>query len=92
MLGPRVPTIVISPYSKTSFVDHTQYDFRSILKFVENDFNLPKTMSYDRTVNSIANMLNVTKKPTPPTILQQQSCSNSTSSGTGPHLTRATGY
>lgn len=93
LLGPRVPTIVISPYAKTSFVDHTQYDFRSILRFLEDNFSLPQTMSYDRSVSSIANMLNIGQKPQAPTILQPQSCSASapTPSG-GPHLTRVTGY
>lgn len=33
--GLRVPTIVISPFAKTGFVDHTQYDTTSILKFIE---------------------------------------------------------
>ncbi len=93
LLGPRVPTIVISPYAKTSFVDHTQYDFRSILKFLEDNFHLPQTMNYDRTVSSIGNMLNLGQKPTQPLLLQQRTCSNgpTTSSG-GPHLTRVTGY
>jgi phospholipase C len=93
LLGPRVPTIVISPYAKKSFVDHTQYDFRSILRFLEDNFSLPQTMSYDRSVSSISNMLNLAQKPSKPTMLQQQSCSASapTPSG-GPHLTRVTGY
>jgi phospholipase C len=39
-LGIRVPAIVISPYSKRG-VSHTQYEFGSILKFVEQSFGLP---------------------------------------------------
>ena len=31
--GTRVPTIIISPFAKKGFVDHTQYDTTSILKF-----------------------------------------------------------
>ena len=92
MLGPRVPAIVISPYAKKTFVDHTQYDFRSILKFLEENFNLPQTMSYDRSVNSIANMLCLRHRAAAPTMLKQQSCLGSTTPRSGPHLTRATGY
>ena len=33
--GTRVPTIIISPYAKKHFVDHTQYDTTAILKLIE---------------------------------------------------------
>jgi phospholipase C len=34
-LGFRVPCLIISPYAKDGYVDHTQYEFGSILKFIE---------------------------------------------------------
>ena len=34
-LGFRAPCLVISPYAKEGFVDHTQADFTAILKFIE---------------------------------------------------------
>jgi phospholipase C len=34
-LGIRVPCLIISPYAKTNYVDHTQYEFGSILRFIE---------------------------------------------------------
>jgi phospholipase C len=40
-LGIRVPCLIISPYAKKGYVSHTQYEFGSILKFVEQTFNLP---------------------------------------------------
>ncbi|HYL26807.1 MAG TPA: alkaline phosphatase family protein [Candidatus Nitrosotalea sp.] len=45
-LGLRVPCIVISPFSRKGngaggYVSHTQYEFGSILKFVEETFGLP---------------------------------------------------
>jgi phospholipase C len=40
-LGIRVPCIVISPYAKVGYVSHTQYEYGSILKFVEEIFGLP---------------------------------------------------
>ena len=92
MLGPRVPTIVISPYAKKSFVDHTQYDFRSILKFLEDNFNLPQTMSYDRTVSSIANMMDFAREPAARFILGRQSCSAASGPSVGSPQTRVTGY
>ena len=38
--GTRIPTIIISPYVKTGFVDHTYNDTTSILKFVTRRFHL----------------------------------------------------
>jgi acid phosphatase len=38
--GTRVPTIVISPYAKQGFVDHTQHDTLSILRTIDDRFGL----------------------------------------------------
>ena len=38
--GTRIPTLVISPYAKRHYVDHTQYDTTSILKFITRRFAL----------------------------------------------------
>ena len=38
--GFRVPTIVISPYAKHGYVDHTPYEFSSMLSLVEANFGL----------------------------------------------------
>jgi len=46
-LGIRVPCIVVSPYARTTsaqqpgYVSHTQYEFGSVLAFVEQTFGLP---------------------------------------------------
>jgi phospholipase C len=36
--GPRLPLLVISPYAKANFVDHTVTDQSSILRFVEDNW------------------------------------------------------
>jgi phospholipase C len=38
--GTRVPAIIISPFARKAFVDHTQYETVSILKFIEQRWNL----------------------------------------------------
>jgi acid phosphatase len=38
--GSRIPTIVISPFAKRHYVDHTQYDTTSIIKFITKRFDL----------------------------------------------------
>lgn len=39
--GFRVPLIVVSPYAKQKYVSHATHDFGSILKFIEEVYNLP---------------------------------------------------
>jgi acid phosphatase len=39
--GTRVPAIVVSPFAKRGFVDHTQYDTASALRLITRVFNLP---------------------------------------------------
>lgn len=57
-LGFRVPILAISPYAKRGHVSHTTYEFGSILKFIEETYNLPvlSQFSTDRRANSIADM------------------------------------
>jgi acid phosphatase len=38
--GPRVPLIVVSPFTRPGFVDHTYNDHVSILKFIEANWRL----------------------------------------------------
>jgi phospholipase C len=52
--GARVPTIVISPYAKTNFVDHAQHDTLSILKTIEERFSLPSLDSYDANASDLS--------------------------------------
>jgi phospholipase C len=40
--GSRVPTIIVSPFAKRYYVDHTLYDTTSILRFIARRFDLPK--------------------------------------------------
>ena len=39
--GMRIPAIVVSPYARRHFIDHTQYDTTSILRLITERFELP---------------------------------------------------
>jgi phospholipase C len=80
-LGPRVPTVMISPYSRPHFIDHSLFTFSSIVKFVEQQYNLPQDTSYDRSVASIGDMLNLKQKPLAPVVLHAKTCPNSSNPG-----------
>ena len=43
MFGPgsRIPALIVSPFVKQGFVDHTQYDTTSILRFITRKWHLP---------------------------------------------------
>ncbi len=53
-LGFRVPLLVISPYAKRGYVSHVQYEHGSLLKFVEDRFDLPRLGASDARANSPA--------------------------------------
>ncbi|HZY95841.1 MAG TPA: alkaline phosphatase family protein [Candidatus Cybelea sp.] len=75
-LGIRIPCLIISPYTrKTSsshqgYVSHTQYEFGSILKFIEEVFNLGSigqlNKGYtDSRANSVIDSFDFTQQPRP---------------------------
>jgi phospholipase C len=55
--GTRVPTIVISPFAKRGFVDHTQYDTTSILSTIERRWNLAPLATRDAKAAPLVNAL-----------------------------------
>jgi phospholipase C len=61
--GSRVPALIISPYAKKGYVDHTQYDTTSILKFIENRYGLAPLTSRDAGVNDLSNAFNFRQVP-----------------------------
>lgn len=72
--GPRVPTMVISPYARAHYIDHKQYDFSSILRYIEDKYRLPSLSEYDRRAASIGADLDPTQTPIPPLTLQTRTC------------------
>ncbi len=40
--GSRVPAIIVSPFARRRYIDHTQYDTTSILRFITRRFALPQ--------------------------------------------------
>jgi len=62
-LGFRVPMVVISPYAKPKNISHTQYDFGSILKYIEETFNLGSLGTDDASANSMQDAFNYSQLP-----------------------------
>ena len=57
-LGFRVPLIAISKYAKQGYVSHVQYEYGSILKFIEETWALPSLGggATDRRANDLSDM------------------------------------
>jgi phospholipase C len=52
--GSRVPAIVVSPYAKQGYVDHTQHDTLSILKTIEERYNLKPLNNLDAKASDLS--------------------------------------
>ena len=58
--GPRQPLLLISPFAKVNYVDHTVTDQSSILRFVEDNWSLGRigNNSMDAVAGSVLGMFN----------------------------------
>src|SRR5207247_4637958 len=62
--GPRLPLLVISPYAKRNFVDHTLTDQSSIIRFIEDNWGLGRIgdQSFDERAGSIDDMFDFSRE------------------------------
>ena len=67
-LGFRVPLIVISPYAKKGYIDHTQYEFSSYLALIETIWDLQPLTARDANANNLMNSFDFSQAPQPPLI------------------------
>jgi phospholipase C len=65
-LGIRVPLLIVSAYAKKGYVSHVRYEHGSILKFVEDQWRLPRLSASDTRANPIApNCFDFSQPPRP---------------------------
>jgi len=63
--GPRLPLLVISPWAKSNFVDHTMTDQTSILRFVEDNWLGGERIgqgSFDAIANPLTNLFDFARR------------------------------
>jgi phospholipase C len=64
-LGPRVPTLCIGPYCRNAII-HTQLEFTSFNRCIENLFNLSALTARDTAARDVcADMMDYTQSPLP---------------------------
>ncbi len=64
--GTRIPFLVISPYARKNFVDHTPISQASIVRFIEDNWLDGQRIgggSFDATAGSISSMFDFTSAP-----------------------------
>jgi len=70
--GPRLPFLVVSPWAKQNYVDHTTTDQTSSLRFIEENWGLefideltpaPGAGSFDRVAGSVTSMFDFDGNP-----------------------------
>jgi phospholipase C len=61
--GFRVPLIVVSPYARRGYVSHVTHDFSSILRFIEEDFDLPSLGYADARADDLSDCFDFTQTP-----------------------------
>ena len=71
--GLRVPLIIMSPYAVKQ-VYHTQVEFGSVMRFMEETFKLPNLGGADAIANDLQDAFNYQQKTLPPLVLKQRTC------------------
>ena len=73
--GPRVPAIVISPWSRPETIWSETADFSSVLKFIETIFELPPLTERDANANDMLSAFDFEQRRNPPLVLEERDCS-----------------
>jgi hypothetical protein len=67
--GFRAPTLIISPFARVGFIDHTVADHTSILKFIETLFGLNPLATRDAKAANLMEAFDFNQSPANPLIL-----------------------
>ena len=62
-LGFRVPLIAVSPYAKTNYVSHVQYETASVLRFIEDQFGLGQLTGVDARAGGLEDLFDFNQPP-----------------------------
>ena len=68
-MGIRVPALIISARARPGYVDHTRYDFSSVLKLIERRFRLSPLSGRDAEAQDIGGSLDMAQPPLAPLLI-----------------------
>ena len=64
--GMRVPGLLISPYARRGYIDSTMLDFTSVLKFIEENWNIEPIAARDTQAKSFMSAFDFSMSPRQP--------------------------
>ena len=64
-LGMRVPLLILSPYARQGYIDHSTGEFSSVLRFIEDNWGLPQLTKRDRRAGNLHEDFDFTQRPRP---------------------------
>lgn len=64
--GFRAPALLVSAYARQGHIDHTQIDFTSQLKFIQDNWGLPALASRDAAANGLSSAFDFGAPPRDP--------------------------
>ncbi|TMK46735.1 MAG: alkaline phosphatase family protein [Actinobacteria bacterium] len=64
--GIRVPLLLISPYAKAGYVDHSLGEFSSVLRFIEDNWGLSQLTHRDRGAGNLSEAFDFSQAPRKP--------------------------
>jgi phospholipase C len=67
--GFRVPAFLVSPYAKRGYVDSTELEFSSILRFVEQNWRVAPLTTRDRNAGSLMGAFDFDAPPRTPAVI-----------------------
>lgn len=67
--GFRVPALLVSPYARRGHVDSTELDYTSILKFIEQNWDLEPLAERDANANSLDTAFDFSQPPREPRMI-----------------------
>ncbi|HEV2423375.1 MAG TPA: alkaline phosphatase family protein [Terriglobia bacterium] len=67
--GPRVPLLIISPYARRGYITHQRGDFTSMLRFMEERFQLTHLTARDHHAGDMSDAFDFNQSPNPPLVI-----------------------
>ena len=61
--GPRVPGLLVSSYARKGYIDSTELDFTSVLKFIEYNWNVKPLATRDANANNFLSAFDFEQAP-----------------------------
>jgi phospholipase C len=74
-LGPRVPLLIVSPWVKSGYIEHRTLEFSSVVRYIEDNFDLPYLTARDAGSDTMDDAFDYTQTPVVGLAMKLRKCS-----------------